>query len=383
VARAALTHLCALAALVLVERSLRATRGWLTVPPLRETPPLPTLSAVVPARDEERSIERCVRSLLAQTIDVEVIVVDDRSRDATPGILERLRAEFPQLRVVHGEPLPDGWVGKPWALAQGARVARGAWLLFTDADTWHAPEACASTLAFARARGVDALSLWTFQELGTFAERAVLPAILGMVLLAGGSFAEMNDPYDPLHALANGQYILVERRAYDALGGHTALRGELVDDVEFARRVKSDGRYRIALADGAAFVRVRMYHSFGEIWAGFTKNIYAGAKGKVMLLAAAAFWLALLSVVPAGLAVDAAIRRRPLRALEALLVLANVVAVASRAYRRTRVPQRYAWWAPLGFAVGAAITLNSTLSVVSGRGVAWRGRRYSGRPADP
>ena len=116
-----------------------ACRWW------TELPDPPSLSVIVPARNEARSIARCVRSLLAQTLpDYELIVVDDRSEDATPAILAELARAHPRLRVVRGEALPAGWVGKPWALVQGARAARGEWLLFTDADTRHAPAACAS-----------------------------------------------------------------------------------------------------------------------------------------------------------------------------------------------------------------------------------------------
>jgi chlorobactene glucosyltransferase len=378
-----LAHLCALVGLAYAARAATIARGWLRVPVVATLPDAPALSVVVPARDEARSIERCVRSLLAQTIeDLELIVVDDRSADETPAILERLAREDRRLRVVRGAALPEGWVGKPWALAQGARAARGEWLLFTDADTWHAPEACSSTLAFALARGADALSLATYQELGTAAERAVLPAILGMILIACGPMDALNDPSLPEHALANGQYLLVSRQAYDALGGHEALRDALVEDVEFARRIKGDGRYRLLLAGGEEIVRVRMYRSLHEIWDGFTKNMFAAAHGDLRALAGAAVVLSALSVVPAGLALDAAARRRPVRACEALLCLATGMAVAARGFRFTRLPLRLAWWAPVGYAFCGAVVLNSTLRVLSGRGVEWRGRRYTGRFGD-
>ncbi|MGP6156897.1 MAG: glycosyltransferase family 2 protein, partial [Vulcanimicrobiaceae bacterium] len=263
-----LTHLCAGAALWYSLRVASYAASWIDVPLLEGSPgPLPFLSIVVPARDEERSIERCVRSLLAQQdVDFELIVVDDRSSDATPAILERLAAESPRLRVVRGEQLPQGWIGKPWALHQGAAVARGAWLLFTDADSEHASRGAASALWFARFTGADALSIATLQELGSFWERALLPSILGMVLFASGSLGQINDPKDRRHALANGQYILVSREALAALGGHAALKGEIAEDLAFARRIKADGRFRFILAGGEELARVRMYHSAGEIW---------------------------------------------------------------------------------------------------------------------
>jgi chlorobactene glucosyltransferase len=375
-----LTHLCALVGVAYAARAATIARGWVGVPEVATLRDAPSLSVVVPARDEARSIERCVRSLLTQTLDdLELIVVDDRSSDETPAILERLAREDARLRVVRGATLPDGWVGKPWALAQGAQAARGTWLLFTDADTWHAPAACSSALGFVLTRDADALSLSTYQELGTPAERAVLPAILGMILIACGSMEALNDPSRPEHALANGQYLLVSRQAYDALGGHDALRGALVEDVEFARRLKADGRYRLLIAGGEPFVRVRMYRSLREIWDGFTKNMYAAARGDLRALGGAAMVLSALSIVPAALAVDAIARRRPVRACEALLCLAMGGAVAARGFRFTWLPRHLAWWAPLGYAFCGAVVLNSTLCVLSGRGVEWRGRRYTGR----
>ena len=363
-------------------RSATFAASWFEIP-LLETPPgpLPGLSIVVPARNEERSIERCVRSLLGQRyVAAEVIVVDDRSTDATPAILRRLAVEFPKLRVVSGAPLPDGWIGKPWALHQGARAAREAWLLFTDADSYHAPAGTASALAFALAARADAVSIVTGQQLGSFWEAATLPFILGMIFYASGTLAELNDPMQPQRALANGQYVLVSRETYDALGGHEALRAEIAEDLAFAKRLKADGRFRLVVGGGMRLARVRMYHSLGEIWAGFTKNVYVGAEGNVAWLLLGIAVMATLSAPPV-LALSAAVRRRPLIALEALATMASIVATSQRGIRMVGMPAGAAVLQPLGTAIFAAIIANSTWRVLSGRGVEWRGRRYSGRPA--
>ncbi len=381
---ALLTHVCAAAALSYTLRVASYASSWIDVPLLEASPgPLPFLSIVVPARNEERSIERCVRSLLAQAdIDFEVIVVDDRSEDATPAILERLAGESSRLRVVRGEPLPEGWVGKPWALHQGAAVARGEWILFTDADTAHAPRGAVSALWFARLVGADALSVATYQELGTFWERALLPSILGMVLFACGSLAQINDPADTKHALANGQYLLVSREALDALGGHAALKGEIAEDLAFARRIKADGRYRFILAGGEELARVRMYHSAGEIWQGFTKNVFVGADGNLGNLFGGAFYMLTVSALPPALAARALARRRYAEAAEAAACSLAAVAAASWAIGRTKLPRYLGLYQPIGTAFLAAIALNSTFRVLSGRGVEWRGRRYTGKPVD-
>jgi len=378
-----LIHTCAGVALVYSVRAASFAASWIDVPLLQRQPGgLPSLSIVVPARDEERSIERCVRSLLAQRwLDLDVIVVDDRSTDATPQILERLAREDPRLRVVRGEELPDGWIGKPWALAQGARLARGEWLLFTDADSVHDPAGAASALWLATLAGVDALSIATHQELGTFWERAILPSILGMILFVSGPLGAVNDPAKPKKALANGQYILVARHAYEALGGHAALRGEIVEDVAFARRLKADGRFRFLLAGGDRLASVRMYHSLGEIWAGFTKNVYVGADGNLAALAGGIVFCTAISIAPPLLAARAFAAGRYADALEALATSLAIVATASWGMRRAAFPRRLALLQPLGTAFFAAVIANSTWSVLSGRGVEWRGRRYFERPA--
>ncbi len=377
-----LVHVCAAVALGYCIRAASFAASWIDVPLLERDPgELPLLSIVVPARDEERSIERCVRSLLAQRwIDFEVIVVDDRSNDATPEILARLAREDPRLRVVRGEELPAGWIGKPWALAQGARLARGTWLLFTDADSEHAPAGAASALWFATRAGADALSIATHQELVTFWERATLPSILGTILFVAGPLGAINDPAQPRKAVANGQYILASRAAYDALGGHTALKGEIVEDVAFARRMKEDGRFRFLLAGGDRIASVRMYHSAAEIWAGFTKNVFIGAEGNLAALAGGFLFCTLISVAPPLLAARALAGRRYAEAAEALATSLAIVASASWGMSRAAFPRRLALLQPLGSAFLAAVIANSTWSVVSGRGVAWRGRRYFERP---
>jgi chlorobactene glucosyltransferase len=381
--RVLITHGVAVTALFYALRSLQLLRGWRRIPALTAFAAAPSLSIVVPARDEERSIEACVRSLIAQHgLTTELIVVDDGSTDATGAILAQLQREFPALRVIAGKPLPDGWVGKPWACAQGAEYAGGAWLLFTDADSRHEPHAAISTLAFARAANADALSMMTGQDLGTFAEAAILPAILQMIVFASGMLTEINDPKRPDRALANGQYLLVSRAAYDELGGHTALRGELVEDIEFARRLKRDGRFRLVIAEGTQLVHVRMYRSLREIWDGFTKNMYLGARGYLPAIAGGVVFCAALSIAPPALAIAAARAGEPALAAEALAATGVVMAAGYASAPYVSMPRRLALLAPIGIAAFAAIALNSTFCAVSGSGFAWRGRRYGRKKND-
>jgi chlorobactene glucosyltransferase len=339
---------------------------------------LPSLSIIVPARNEERQIECCVRSLLASRHrNFEVIAVDDQSNDATRAILDRIAANAPRLIVVEGAVLPPGWVGKSWALTQGAGVARGEWLLFTDADTVHEPLAASSAQQSAIERGCDVVSLLTEQETVGIAERLFLPTILLVILLGIGALDDVNDARKRDTAIFNGQYVMASRPAYHAIGGHYAVRGEVAEDLELARLFKRDGRFRTLLAGSNALVRTRMYRSFGEIWRGFVKNFALGARGHAARAVAGISLLACVSLSPVVL-VAMLVGRAWLAALALALAIGAVIAVAENGMRAMRFRPGSGLAVPLGLALTLAIFSTSLFRMYGGRGVEWRGRRYSG-----
>ena len=240
------------------------------------------VSAIIPARNEEASIARAVESVGAQAEVDEVIVVDDESTDRTGAILEELQARVPKLRVLRAGELPEGWVGKNWALSVGAAEARGEWLLFTDADTFHLPGAMRTALADAAMHGAALVSYSPEQELETWWERALIPFVYCR-LAERFSFSRVNDPA-LADAAANGQFLLVRRDVYEKLGGHGAIRGEILEDVALARNVKN-AKLGIYFAAPLGVVRTRMYRSFGAMWQGWTKNMYplvGGTAGSVI-----------------------------------------------------------------------------------------------------
>lgn len=233
--------------------------------------PIGPVSVIIPARNEAANIARVVRSLAGQEGVREILVVDDQSDDRTSEILRGLEAELPVLRSLRIESLPEGWLGKAFALTTGAREASGEWLLFTDADTEHLTGSLAALLEIAQQQGADLLSVSPGQETPTWWEKSVIPLVY--VKLAGlYRFEEVSDPNSPA-AAANGQYLLVRRDTYQRVGGHEAVRGAILEDVELARRVKAAGG-RLVFLPGAAWVRTRMYNSFHEMWRGWTKNLY-------------------------------------------------------------------------------------------------------------
>jgi glycosyltransferase involved in cell wall biosynthesis len=241
------------------------------------------VSAIIPARNEEASIARAVESVAAQAELGEVIVVNDQSTDRTGEILLELAGRIPKLKVIDAGELPPGWVGKNHAVALGAAAAQGDWLLFTDADTYHHLGSTRRALADAVDHSAVLVSYSPEQEMESFWERAMIPFVYGR-LSARFSFAEVNDPGRP-EAGANGQFLLILRDAYDAVGGHEAIATEVLEDVALARLVKSQG-FGIYFTAPMGIVRTRMYRSFGALWQGWTKNLYllAGGSAKSALL---------------------------------------------------------------------------------------------------
>lgn len=236
-----------------------ATSEFVSQPPL--------VSVIVPARNEEACLGRCLRSLTGQQgVAFEIIVVDDGSTDRTREIAH----SFPGVRVVDAGPVPAGWTGKNNAVWTGARQAQGAWLLFTDADTFHLPGSLARSLGEAQKHGVALLSYSPEQEVHGFWEKAVMPVIFAE-LAATYRPSQVSDPASPA-AAANGQYLLISREAYDAVGGHAAVGTSLLEDVALARRVKASGR-EIFFRYGADVARTHMYRSFEQLQEGWTKNL--------------------------------------------------------------------------------------------------------------
>ena len=367
-------------ALAFITRSINVTlKSGERIEPVEPDERLPFLSIVVPARNEERQIEQCVRSLLTQRYPrFEVLAVNDRSEDRTGEILESLARGDSRLRVIHGEALPEGWVGKPWALMQGADVALGDWLLFTDADTTHEPQACASAVSYAQQHAASIVSLLPTQRFETPGERAVLPTILWMIAFAVGSLDAINDPRRRDAAIFNGQYLLVERAAYDALGGHAAVRDCIAEDYALAHVVKNDGRFRSRLAGASDLVYTRMYRSLREVWDGFSKNLYVAAEHKPVQALLGSVALASLSPLPAVLLAKALLRQDRGGALRMAGVIAATALAAEWGMRRSRFPRGSGAYFPLGIATMLGIFLNSTLQHRTGR-VTWRGRQYPRR----
>jgi chlorobactene glucosyltransferase len=349
--------------------------------------PAPFVSVVIPARNEARNIVRVLASVVASRYPrFEVIVVNDQSEDETGALARTVgRGAAERTEVVDGRPLPAGWLGKPWTCAQGASLARGELILFTDADTVHAPDLLARAVAGLHQDRADLLTILGRQLMESFWERLVQPSVFVMMAVR---FPDATRPLPAKRwrsAIANGQYLLFRRSFYDALGGHDAVHHEVVEDLRLAQIVvQRGGQLSIRRAEEA--LATRMYAGLGELIGGWSKNIATGAmltmppwtRPLVMplsLLGHAALWL----VPPAALAAASLGAGGP-----ALLTWSAMVVGISAAFwafltSRMGAPPAYGLLYPLGALVSGWILLRSW---VRGRRVEWKGREYRIRPLE-
>ncbi|MCO6418135.1 glycosyltransferase [Siccirubricoccus sp. KC 17139] len=341
-----------------------AVNLWL-LPRLRSaSAPGLLVSILIPARDEAANIAACLEAAAASRgVAVEILVMDDGSSDGTGGIVARLAATDPRVRLLHAPPLPPGWTGKVHACARLAEAARGTHLLFIDADVRLAPGAAAAMAGHAAARGIGLVSGVPRQVIGSLGEALTVPAInlllLGYLPAAGRAFTR-----HPSLAAACGQLLLCDRAAYARAGGHAALHGVLHEAIALARRFRAAGE-RTEVVDGAPLAACRMYRGLGEAWAGFVKNAREGMATPLGLpvwtLLLAGGHLAPFLLLPAG---------------PAFAALALVLALRVAITRRAQEP----WWTvplhPLTVAVALAIQWDALGRAALGRGAGWKGRAY-------
>jgi chlorobactene glucosyltransferase len=352
-------------------------------PNLSDVPPVdgPPVSVVIPARNEAATIETAVRSVLASSYPrLDLIVVDDRSTDETAAIVERLGTGDVRLRLLRGAPLPEGWYGKSWACAQGAGAATHALLLFTDADTCHGPELLGRAVAAMTRERADLVTVAPHQRCVTFWERLIMPQIW---LLLGLRYhpRRVNRARRERDTIANGQFILTTREAYEAVGTHAVVRHEVAEDLALAQAYLRRG-LRLHLAFAERLMETRMYQSLPQLVEGWSKNLYLGGRRSfpdeparravvpLMLVAALGFWLVpplVLLAGAAGLAIGAlgtaALIATGLSALFWGLVCFGM-----------RIPSVYGLGYPVGAVMALYIVLRSTWR--GSRRVEWRGRVY-------
>jgi glycosyltransferase involved in cell wall biosynthesis len=378
---------------VVLTMILRRLEFLTTGSPRYEQPDPPLVSAILPAKDEEAYLGQCLESVRAQTYaNLEVLVVDDRSVDRTGEIARGFAARDRRIRVLTIDHLPAGWTGKTHALQHAADRARGDWLWFLDADTLHTPDGLAIMMEYARTQRAELVSLLPELRCETFWERVVQP-LGAIVLMQSFPLHLVHRESSPL-AFANGQYILIRRPAYDAAGGHEAVRDRFVEDIALAGRVKALGLpIRVALVRGVA--TCRMYASLGQLVRGWSRILYDALDRRALRLAARlldpiVFCQSGHVALLAGLfGLAAGWDRRFALGLLGLSVVHHVgmYFVFRLVYNTSAPGSRAVAWFPLGNLIIDAILLRATWMCLTGR-VSWRGTRYAVaadalRPATP
>lgn len=341
----------------------------------------PSVFVIVPARNEGHNILPCLKSLLSQRYEGRfgVVVVDDDSADDTAAKVRSLAAADNRLSLIRAPALPPGWVGKVNACCAGvAAVPAGVeWLCFMDADMRADPPLIASAVAAAVREKLDFLTLAPRHELGSFAERLMLPC--GLYLLGFSQDLNQIQSKDCDDAVATGQFMLLRREAYDAAGGHAAVSGAISEDVELARLFKRQG-YHVIMMDGSALLSTRMYTGWRTLWPGIAKNLsdMLGGPARTILKAALALVLAwAVLVIPviditacANNSHDACVAVAP-----ALLGSAAAVALHVFGAAHFGIPTWYGLLFPVGYGAGAVLALDSVWSKWLGRR-RWKGRIY-------
>lgn len=337
---------------------------------------MPMVSVLLPSRNEEKNIGRCLASLVAQDYPhYEIIVLDDNSEDRTREIAEEWSRRTPLVRLIRGANLPAGWVGKNFACHQLSETAKGELLLFADADTVHTHRTLTASVAEMERSGADLLTMIPRQTMEGFWERLILP-LLYFSSLCFLPFPLVAASRNPKFAMANGQFMLFKRQVYEKVGGHMAVRDALVEDVWLSRLVKKSG-HSLRIMDGREILSCRMYTSLAEIWEGFSKNLFPGFKYSLGMLMAVVVFNFVTSILPFLL-----LFTRPFPevllgpvGLQVAVLLGTRMALALR----FRMHLAYTLLHPVAMLLMIGIALNSCRLVLLGSGSRWKGRSYDFR----
>jgi chlorobactene glucosyltransferase len=373
-----ITLLCTIVALLCAQDIVRARRTPLLTPRAALPEDGALVSVLIPARDEAARIGACLDELARQSYQrFELIVVDDGSSDDTHAVVRAYAERIPRLQIIPGAPLPPGWAGKCWACWQAAAYARGEWLLFLDADVVPGVDLLATLVAHAEAQRLDLLTVMPLLQLGSPAERVVLPAFMSL-LYGLYPLDRVSDPASPI-AFANGQCLLIRRITYAALDGHRAVRASILEDTHLGQLAKAAGLRMEAIA-APDLIAVRMYTGWRSLAEGLSKNAVAGFRSG----GARSVWVgtrqALIAFLPAVLLLTGALNHGDesvsLLLHGAILAALTLTSYAWLAHHRYRVAAGWVLLYPLGLAIYFGLAGAALVRLRAGRGVAWKGRRF-------
>jgi chlorobactene glucosyltransferase len=356
-----------LTAPVLSEKPKNLPSGFKDRPALM----MPRVSVLIPARDEEHNIGKCLDGLLQQAYQqLEIIVLDDQSTDGTARIVqEYVAAHRLKIKFLRGLPMPEGWTGKNWACQQLSSAATGEVLIFTDADNRHAPEAVQRTVEWMSTYELGLLSAFPQQEVVTMPEKLAVP-VIDMFVYGGLPLWLTYEAEHTSLSAANGQWLAFNREAYTQIGGHMSVRNHVVEDVELARTIKQRGIKMLTVA-GTGAVFCRMYRSFDEVWNGFTKNIFGLVRYNTDAFFAMLGMLFAVCIVPYFMVFFAEYRWLALAA-----ILMNMLLRGALAWRFKHPLLESVLLHPVGVGFMIVIGVNSYRTVKKGA-IQWKNRAIS------
>ncbi len=356
--------------------TIYALKIFPSLPKVIESDKTPKVSIIVPARNEEDTLEECLESLLALDYpEKEIIVVEGNSTDDTAQILKKYST---RISLVGEGSLPEGWIGKNWACHQGYKQSSGELILFTDGDTIHHKDSLGRSVSFLLQNNVDLLTLASRFRTRSFWEKMLLPTIIHLIFIYMWG-PKVNDDKSP-HYMANGQYILVRRESYDKVEGHYAVRGEIIEDVRLAENLKKAG-FKTRMLYGFDALENKMYANFSELWEGWVKNTFAGFRfsprflleGLAIVIGA---YLVPFFVTAYGLSIFSHSGVNNYLVYGSIMV-ASLYILMGIEYLKLVDAIHYSLLFPVAILLFITVILASYRRVTSGRGVTWKGRTYN------
>jgi chlorobactene glucosyltransferase len=337
----------------------------------------PLISVLIPARNEDGNIKRCINSLLRQDYqNFEILVLDDNSTDRTAEIVDKLSKKDKRIKLYQGKPLPEGWLGKSYACYQLSEYARGDYLLFVDADTLHFPNSISSSIACLLKYRLDALSVFAKQITVGIHERVVVPFANFMILSFLPLFL-IRKAKNALFCTAIGQFMLFRTEIYKAIGGHRSVKSEILEDVIISKKVKSSG-YRFMIFDGRDNLYCRMYHNFREVIRGYSKVLFPAFDFSIPMMSAAIIFIVAIYLMPFVM-LPLSILFSWAHAFINIIIIQVIFIMITRIILafRFRLKAVDVFLHPLSVIYIVSIAVNSLFQFKFAMGVNWKGRVYN------
>jgi len=337
----------------------------------------PLISVLIPARNEQDNIKRCINSLLKQDYsNLEILVMDDNSTDLTVAIVEKIAEKDNRVKLYHGKPLARGWLGKSYACQQLSEYANGDYLVFIDADTLHFPTSISSSVACLLEYRVDALSVFAKQIMVTIHERMMIP--FGNFMIMGFMpLALIRKTKSALFSTAIGQFMLFKKDVYKAIGGHESVKGEILEDVIISKQVKRCG-FKFMIFDGRSNVYCRMYHNFKEVVRGYSKVIFSAFDYNIPMISIALIMITAIYLMPFVMLPLAILFDWPL-VITNIIILQTIFVMVTKIILAIRFKMKAldVLLHPFSIMYLLSMAVNSVFQFRFNIGVYWKGRIYN------